>query len=231
MNDCLICQSEYKQAIDDMLQSNASYKYIQSWCKERNLKLTQRKIKDHLTKHTKFIEKSEVNLSNIDSLYLNRQEIIDIFNLTEEEFDSHFSNKSKDRKSDGYNVLPMMINTIKGLDQELKQLYYELQDVSNLELKSNLETLKVDKLNAQVRFQEAVANLRHIDLQEKTGILVSVKDLDEKWSYSMVKFKSKLESIPNKLALQLLSIEDIEAIEEILLNEIYESLEELKDES
>ena len=227
MNDCPICQSEYKQAIDDMLRAKASYKYIQSWCKERNFKISQQKIKNHLVNHTNFTINSKVDISNIDSIYLKKTEVIEEFNLPDEVFNNWFAETSK---KDAYNVIPMMVKSIESLNEELKQVYCELQDATNRDLKNNLETLKVEKLNAQVRFQEGVAKLRHIELQKKKGILVSVKELKEKWSYSKVRFKAKLESIPNKLALRLSSIKDEKEIETILLNEISESLEELKDE-
>ena len=67
-----------------------------------------------------------------------------------------------------------------------------------------------------------------MELKQLKGTLVNSVEQEEKWSYSFVGFKAKLESIANKVALQISSMNDKTEIENLLNKLILESIEELE---
>ena len=94
-----------------------------------------------------------------------------------------------------------------------------------------LAELKQEKLEAQTRLLKTVARTKEIELEVALGKLVKDRELEEKWSYSLVGFKAKLESVPNKLALELSAIDNERCVKDVLHKSISEALSELEHES
>ena len=114
------------------------------------------------------------------------------------------------------------------LNNETVELSERLETIEAPWDKETIKELKNQKIEAQTRLQIAVASLKEIKLKELQGELVTSKDLEEKWSYSLVGFKAKLESMPNKVALQLSDVTNHQDVRDILAKLISESLEELQ---
>ena len=228
MDSCLICNSVFKDDIDQMISSGSNNNYVQQWCKERKLNLSLKSIKEHKDHHLKYIEKTEVKLSDSEPIYLNLSKIEEELDIKHEELLSYFStNNLKLKQEQEYDVLEIMTHLVKQLSQEVDSLTNDLDQLVLPNEKLTLSQLKNDKLTEQVRLQNAVAELKQIKLKQAKRELVTNQELEEQWSYSLVGFKAKLEAIPNKTALELSSINNISNVENILTKLISEALEEL----
>ncbi len=228
-DNCLICHSEYKDDIDRMICANANSKYIQTWCQNRNFKISYKEIRIHRDNHINDLEKITVQKLEIDPIYLKIEDALDKLDINNDELSKYLSaNNLKIARSEELALVPLMLYLINSRLEIIEALNKEFNQASNKSLTDKIRDLKAEKIKAQVRYQEAVANLRQVKLKQLNGELINCKDLEEKWAYATVGFKAKLESIPNKLALQLSSINDQTEIERILKDVIDESLDELK---
>ncbi|MEM7758069.1 MAG: hypothetical protein AAF298_08085 [Cyanobacteria bacterium P01_A01_bin.40] len=229
MDNCPICSSAFAGDIDKMISAGSNNKHVQQWCKERKFKLTLKAIENHRVNHLKYIEKVEQKLTKIEPIYLNIGEIEEQLDLPYECLLPYFSsNNIKVNKQQDYDVMNIIGYIARSLDDKRIELNQRLAEISNPCDKEVIRELKNQKVEAQTRLQIAVASLKEIKLSELQGELVSSKHLEEKWSYSLVGFKAKLESMPNKVALQLSDITNQEDIQNILDKLISESLEELQ---
>lgn len=229
MDECSICKSVFKSDIDKMISAGSNNKYVQQWCKERKFKLTQKVIEHHKVNHLKHVEKVPTKLAQIEPIYLTLAEIEENLDLPYDCLLSYFSaNSIKVNKKQKYDVIDIMRHIARELSSEVDVLSDRLDKISSDCEKEVIKELKNNNIEAQTRLQTVVASLKEIKLKELQSVLVSNKYLEEKWSYSLVGFKAKLESIPNKLALQLSSISNQSSVENILTKLISESLEELE---
>ena len=229
MTKCPICESVLKDDIDKMISAGSNNKYVQEWCKQRKFKLTLKAIENHKVNHLKYIEKSPQQLEAVESIYLTIGEITERLDLAYEYLLPYFSaNNISVNKQHSYDAIKIMSYIARSLDDERIELTERLEEISNPCDKEAIKQLKNQKVEAQTRLQIAVASLKEIKLKELQGELVASKDLESKWSYSLVGFKAKLESIPNKVALQLSDISNPEDVQTVLAKLISESLEELQ---
>lgn len=232
MDNCPICSSVFKDDIDKMILAGSNNKHVQQWCKERKFKLTLKAIEYHRLNHLQTVEKVPRKVSTIEPIYLTIGEIEDRLDLGYEELLSYFStNNIKVNKTQTYDVIEIMRHITMNLSTEYDGLKDEYQKISNPCDREIIKELKNQKLTAQTRLQTAVAELKQIKLQQLQGTLVTSQELEEQWSYSLVGFKAKLEAIPNKVSLELSSIDNRDSVNSVLTKLISEALEELGHES
>lgn len=228
MNKCSICESVFLRDLDKMISAGSNNKYVQDWCKERKFKVTIKEIENHQVSHRVPIEKVRTELDKVEKIYLTLSDLEDLLDLPPVALLSYEStNNIRVNNSQTYDVIDIMSHIARELSTEASDLNDRLDEISSDCEKEVIKELKNKKIEAQTRLQTAVASLKEIKLKELQSVLVSNKDLEESWSYSLVGFKAKLESIPNKLALQLSSISNNSTVRDILTKLISESLEEL----
>lgn len=228
MSKCLICTSVFKDDIDKMISSGSNNNYVQQWCKERQLNLSLKLIKEHKDNHLNNIEKTNIKLSSSEPIYLTLNNIEDQLNVKHKELLSYFStNNLKLNREQEYDVIAIMTHLINQLSQKVESLTKDLEQLIKPNELETLTRLKHDKLTEQVRLQNAVADLKQIKLKQAQRELVFDQELEEQWSYSLVGFKAKLESIPNKVALELSSISNKSYVQNVLTKLISEALSEL----
>ena len=229
MDKCSICESVFQGDIDKMISAGSNNKYVQQWCKERKFKLTLKTIENHKVNHLNHVEKVHQKLDEVESIYLTIDEIEEQLDLPYDCLLPYFStNKIKVNRQQSYDVIDIMGYIAQNLSTEVVELNERLEKISTPCDKEVIKELKNQKIEAQTRLQSAVASLKEIKLSELQGELVTSKNLEERWSYSLVGFKAKLESIPNKVALQLSDITNQKDVQSILAKLISESLEELQ---
>ncbi len=229
MDNCPICSSAFACDINKMISAGSNNKHVQQWCKERKFKLTLKAIENHKVNHLKYIEKVEQKLTKIEPIYLTIGEIEQELDLPYDCLLPYFSsNNIKVNRQQSYDVIDIMGYIARILSNEVVELNERLEKISTPCDKEVIKELKNQKIEAQTRLQTVVASLKEIKLSELQGELVSSKNLEERWSYSLVGFKAKLESIPNKVALQLSDITNQKDVQIILAKLISESLEELQ---
>ena len=228
MSKCIICTSVLKGDIERMILAGANNKHLQEWAMTRSLRLSLKVIQTHKLEHLKHIDKTEVETSELKSVYLTLGTIDDLLEVEYEELLTYFSaNRIKVHHRKNYDLIAIIQHLIYKLSQEVQSLKDTLEDLSPKSEKLILASLKEQKIQAQTRLLTVVAHIKEVQLKQEIGVLLKSKDLEEQWSYSLVGFKAKLESIPSKVALELSSIGDCDAVENVLGKLIHESLEEL----
>ena len=53
MRKCKTCQSTLRDEIDGMIMSGANWKYLESWCSDRGLVISETALRNHAKKHIK----------------------------------------------------------------------------------------------------------------------------------------------------------------------------------
>lgn len=228
MTKCPICSSEFKSDIDKMISTGSNNKYVQQWCKQRKFKLTLKAIENHKVNHLGHVERVKQNLDQVEPIYLTIGQITEQLDLPYECLLPYFSSKATaiDQKQT-YDVIDIMSYIARSLATEVSQLKEKLEILTHKSDREAISELKNHKLEAQTRLQIAVASLKEIKLKQLQGQLVSNQELESQWSYSLVGFKAKLESIPNKVSLELSSINHPQNVNSVLTKLITEALEEL----
>jgi hypothetical protein len=228
MSKCPICESIFKDDIDKMISAGSNNKYLQNWCKERKFKVTLKAIENHQVSHLVLVEKVNLKLDEVEAIYLTIDEISKQLDISYDCLLAYFStNNIKVNKKQTYDVIEIMSYIARNLSTEVIKLNESLSKITLTDDQEVLMELKNKKIEAQNRLQTAIANLKEIKLKELQGELIANKCLESKWSYSLVGFKAKLESIPNKVSLELSAINNPQEVNCVLTKLITEALEEL----
>ena len=61
MRRCKTCQSSLRDEIDAMIMSGANWKYLESWCCDRGLVISETALRSHARKHIEGYEKSKTH--------------------------------------------------------------------------------------------------------------------------------------------------------------------------
>jgi hypothetical protein len=211
-----------------MISAGSNNKYVQQWCKERKFKITLKAIETHKLSHLNHLEKATQKLDEVEAIYLTIGEIEEQLDLPYDCLLPYLdANNLKLNPGQPYDVIDIMSYIALTLSTEVSQLKEKLARINETSDLEAIEELKNNKLEAQTRLQIAVASLKEIKLKQLQGELVSNKELESQWSYSLVGFKAKLESIPNKVSLELSSINNPQNVNSVLTKLITEALEEL----
>jgi hypothetical protein len=228
MTKCSICESVFLGDIDKMISTGSNHKYVQQWCRERKFKVTLGAIENHQVDHLQQIEKTQVKLEGIDTVYLTIGQIEEQLDLSSDCLLAYLkSNKIKINTKQTYDVIEIISYIARNLSTEVIELKERLSKITVTDDKEVLRELKNKKLEVQTRLQTAIASLKEIKLKQLQGELLGNKELESQWSYSLVGFKAKLESIPNKVSLELSSINNPQNVNCVLTKLITEALEEL----
>ena len=229
MAKCALCSSVLQPDIEKMIASGANIQHIQSWARERDLRLTKRAIETHKVKHYGYIEKVEQSLDAIKPVTMTIGQIESILNVSHEELLGYLeANNIKPHHRKKYDLIDILRYFNDRLSSEVELLQARLNQLTSKSHSSAMAELKQEKLEAQTRLLKAVARTKQIELDVALGILVKDRELEQSWSYSLVGFKAKLESIPNKLALELSAIDGDRDVHQVLYRSISEALEELE---
>jgi hypothetical protein len=212
-----------------MIVDGANDKYIQNWAIERQQTLSLKALKTHKLEHLQAIENSTVELLEADAIYLTLDIIENELQIDYKELLTFFAaNKIKVNRQKNYDLIEIMRHLINRLSEEANSLNARLEEIEPTSDSETIRKLKGKKLKAQARLLNAVADVKEIKLKQMLKELVLNKELENQWSYSLVGFKAKLESIPNKVALELSSVTDESKVLNVLTKLITEALEELE---
>ena len=150
--------------------------------------------------------------------YLSAAEVasyLDVGYRTIENWKAQGKIESKDGK---YGLKSAIAYRIEQLNDELEAI----KDDGSLELKKQ-------KLIAEVDERKAIAKIKNLEAEKKEGILVEAEEVLNEWANFIQACKAKLIAVPSKLALELSGIDDPEAIQERLQEEIDTALTELSE--
>lgn len=229
MNNCTVCTSSLKPDIEKMISDGANNQHIKTWAKQRNVNLTLKAIASHKVKHYGYIETVNVTDFESEPVNLTLANIEEILEVDHEELLAYLGVKNiKPHQRKKYDVIDIMRFLIEQLKSETIALENKLDKLDSTSEKETMADLKQQKLEAQTRLLTAVADLKEVTLKQTLGELIPNKKLEEQWSYSLVGFKALLESIPNKVALELSSVTNQSSVAEVLTKLISEALEELE---
>ena len=148
--------------------------------------------------------------------YLSAAEVasyLDVGYRTIENWKAQGKIESKDGK---YGLKSAIAYRIEQLNDELEAI----KDDGSLELKKQ-------KLIAEVDERKAIAKIKNLEAEQKEGTLVIAEEVLNAWANLIQACKAKLIAVPSKLALELSGMDDPEAIQERLQEEIDTALTEL----
>jgi len=228
MSKCPICASSLKSDIEKMIVLGANNQHIRDWASERGLRLTIKAIITHKTNHFDYVEKVSQPSLESESFGFTLSQIEESTNLSKDELLTYLAAtnlKVHHRKK--YDLIKVLKHFTKQLLERIKALEHKLNQLAPSSQKLAMAKLKQEKLEAQTRLLKAVARTKEIELAVALSKLIKNKELEERWSYSLVGFKAKLESMPNKLALELSAIDQSSNVRKVLCKLIEEALEEL----
>lgn len=114
---------------------------------------------------------------------------------------------------------------IKPVKERGKFQYYLLQDVIEQIYKKPGKVIPIDEIKKKKL--QAEAELVELELEKEKGSVVPVKDIQRQWTNLVLSCKTKLLSIPTKLAPIIATETDINVCKNILDNSINEALTEL----
>jgi hypothetical protein len=114
---------------------------------------------------------------------------------------------------------------IKPVKERGKFQYYLLQDVIEQIYKKPGKVIPIDEIKKKKL--QAEAELVELELEKEKGSVVPVKDIQRQWTNLVLSCKTKLLSIPTKLAPIMATETDINVCKNILDNSINEALTEL----
>ena len=230
MAKCAVCTSILQPDIEKMIDAGANNQHIQAWAKERDLKLTKRAIETHKIKHYGYVEKTCQSIIDFEPITMTLGQIESLVNVGHEELLGYLAaNNLKPHHRKKYDLIDVVRYFTQKLSGEVDLLQNRLKQLTPNSQKLAMAELKQSKLEAQTRLLKAVARTKEIELSVALGKLVKDRQLEDTWSYSLVGFKAKLESIPNKLALELSAIDGDIDIKSVLHKSISEALSELQD--
>ena len=231
MAKCAICTSSLNADIEKMIDNGANNQHIQGWARERGLKLSKRAIETHKVKHYGYVERVDLSVADLEPVTMTLASIESTLDLGHEELLGYLAaNNLKPHHRKKYDLIEILSYFAQQLSSEVDELQQKLKQLSPNSHSSAMAHLKQSKLEAQTRLLKAVARTKEIELDVALGQLVENRSLESKWSYSLVGFKAKLESIPNKLALELSATKSDRDIRDVLLGSITEALSELEHE-
>jgi hypothetical protein len=61
MRKCKTCQSTLRDEIDSMIMGGANWKYLESWCSDRGLVISETALRNHAKRHIKGYEPPKTN--------------------------------------------------------------------------------------------------------------------------------------------------------------------------
>ena len=61
MRKCKTCQSSLRDEIDGMIMGGANWKYLESWCSDRGLVISETALRNHAKRHIKGYEAPKTN--------------------------------------------------------------------------------------------------------------------------------------------------------------------------
>lgn len=156
------------------------------------------------------------------------QEEIKKSNIVDPEIvDRYFtSKKTKIDSQERYDLVAIFEYNIQVLNQEQEKLKEEIN--SSIFDSSSIGEFRANRTEEQIKLLNLNAEIRQIQTRVANGELISAKEIEQYWSYNLIKFKAKLEAIPSKTALQLSTISDPQECEQILTGLFKEALLELE---
>lgn len=228
MSKCPICASDLKSDIEKLIVLGANNQHIKDWASERNLKLTLKSIITHKANHFDYVENLSQPCLESESSDVTLSQIEESTNLSQDELLNYLAaNNFKVHHQKKYDLVKVFKYFTKLLVDEVQALQHKLNLLAPSSQKLAMAKLKQEKLAAQTRLLKAVAKTKEIELAVAQSKLIRNKELEEQWSYSLVGFKAKLESMPNKLALELSAINQSSNVRKVLCKLFEEALEEL----
>ena len=121
--------------------------------------------------------------------------------------------------------LGQFLARVKPINTRDKFNYYLLQDVIDVIYKKNTKLIPIEEIRKKKL--QAETELAELELEKERGNLLPVKYVERQWGNLVLNCKSKLLSIPSKLAPVLANETDINISKNIIEQSINEALIEL----
>ena len=130
----------------------------------------------------------------------------------------------------GYPLIASVKHYISLLKENIAKKQEKIASISDAELDINVMGLKVQKLQAEVRERNAIADIKELERDRLQGSLVDADEVVNYYQELVIRAKAKFLSLPDKLALELSGMSEQGEIQELLQLRIDECLSELSSE-
>ena len=130
----------------------------------------------------------------------------------------------------GFPLIEAVKHYIQLLKDNIAKKQQKIDSISETEPATRLNSLKIKKLEAEVREQNAIADIKELERDKLQGSLVEADEVVNYYKDLVIRAKAKFLSLPDKLALELSGMSDQGEIQELLQLRIDECLSELSSE-
>ena len=132
MVECAICVSSLKSDIEKMIVSGANDRHIQTWAKERNLKLTNKAIEIHKIKHYGYVEKTSQSIAEFEAVDMTLGQIESVLNLGHGELLGYLhTNNLKPHHRKKYDLIDILKYFTLQLSSEVERLQLKVKSSKN----------------------------------------------------------------------------------------------------
>ena len=121
--------------------------------------------------------------------------------------------------------LGQFLARIKPIRENGKFKYYLIQDVIEIIYKNKTNVVPIDEIKKKKL--QAEAELAELEVEKEKGSLIPVKHIERQWANLVIACKSKLLSIPTKLAPIMATETDINVCKNMMEEQINLALSEL----
>ncbi len=169
------------------------------------------------------------NYGEVEEIYLSGKELSSVVGAPVRTIENWAAAKNIIQDERGkYGLISAFQYRIENIGLKLEKSRLMLQE-ANERANANTEGLRARKLLAETNKEEAIAKIKNLEFEQKEGSLVSAEEVLNAWANLIQACKAKLNALPSKLALELSGIDDPEAIQERLQEEIDTALTELSE--
>ena len=131
---------------------------------------------------------------------------------------------------EGYPLIKTVKYYINLLKDNIAKKQQKIDSISESEPATRLNSLKIKKLEAEVRERNAIADIKELERDKLQGSLVEADEVVNYYKDLVIRAKAKFLSLPDKLALELSGMSEQREIQELLQLRIDECLNELSSE-
>ena len=131
----------------------------------------------------------------------------------------------------GYGVISTYKYYVELLKEDLDKKQQQLDQQNDVAEPIRIVNLKVQKLEAEVRERNAIADIKELERDKLQGSLIEVDEVVNHYKDLVIRAKAKFLSLPDKLALELSGMSEQGEIQELLQLRIDECLTELSSEN
>ncbi len=180
-----------------------------------------------LSRYNKFVKKINVVVVLDEEFYLSSAKIGAILGVSSRTVQRYKEEGYIGLTESGFPLIEAIKHYIRLLKDNIAKKQQKIDSISESEPATRLNSLKIKKLEAEVRERNAIADIKELERDKLQGSLIEVDEVVNHYKDLVIRAKAKFLSLPDKLALELSGMSEQGEIQELLQLRIDECLNEL----